>query len=120
MLARILLLATALSPALAQAQGALAATKPAQNAAPQVVTLNVEGLNCAACTDDVKAALKQASQATRVDSHMECGRIYLSTPANAKVNELAIRLALSSNGINLKNVEASIMPLESVRKAAAC
>lgn len=105
-----LILATLLSAAFSA--GAMAA------ATPQTLEVDVEGLNCALCTEAMKQEMKHKAGALDIEPRLECGRIYLSMPPGQKLNEGALSFMLLSNGFNLKGVKPAGKSLAQVRQTA--
>lgn len=73
--------------------------------------LSLQGLNCALCGDQMKAALKKLSGADAVIPHLECGKLFLDMPAGAKVDEGQLGIALLSEGFTLNSVKPTNMSL---------
>lgn len=82
--------------------------------------LQVEGLNCALCSEAMKADLKKAAGATDIEPKLECGRIYLQVAPGATVNESAINMTLLANGFNLKSLQPSAQALSLIRARKEC
>lgn len=87
-------------------------------AVPPTLEVEVEGLNCALCTEAMKQEIKHKSGALDIEPRLECGRIYLSMPAGQKLNEGALSFMLMSNGFNLKGVKPAGKSLAQVRQTA--
>ena len=84
-----------------------------------VLQLRVEGLNCALCSQQMRAALLKAAQASAIEPRLECGVIFLETRQTPAAAEAALGWTLTSHGFNLKGVERSALTLAEA-KALAC
>ncbi len=88
--------------------------------ASDTIELQVEGLNCALCSEAMKADLKRVAGATDIEPKLECGRIYLQVAPGATLNEGAINMTLLANGFNLKSLQPSAQALSLVRARKEC
>lgn len=98
---RVCVIAAALSTAAASMAG--------------TVEVSLQGLNCALCSDSMKAQLKHMSGAEEVLPRLECGLLFLEMAPGARVNELSLGLALQSNGFTMKSVKPTNMSLAEAR-----
>lgn len=85
-----------------------------------LVELEVDGLNCALCSEAMKSALKKAAGAKDIEPRLECGRIYLEMDKSASVNESAVNFTLLANGFNLKGTQTSTKSMAEVRASKTC
>lgn len=98
------------------ASAALAGTPPAPSSArTETVELAVEGLNCALCSEAMKAQMKKLVGARDIEPRLECGRIYLEVEQGTKVTEGALSFLLMSNGFNLKGIKPAQKSMQQVR-----
>jgi copper chaperone CopZ len=90
----------------------------ANAAESQTVEVGVEGLNCTLCSDALKAKLKTLAGARDIEPRLECGKIYLEVPPDARLNERAVEAALRSNGFNYTGIKPASKSIAAVRKTA--
>ncbi len=88
--------------------------------AEQTIELHVDGLNCALCSEAMKASLVKAAGAKAIEPRLECGRIYLQLDKAAQLNEGAVNMTLMANGFNLKSVQPSSKSWSAVRATKDC
>lgn len=93
----------------------LAALATSAAAMAGTVEVSLQGLNCALCSDAMKAQLKHMSGAEEVLPRLECGLLFLEMAPGARVNELSLGLALQSNGFTMKAVKPTNMSLAEAR-----
>ncbi len=95
-----------------------APTKPSSTLS--LVELEVDGLNCALCSEAMKSALKSAAGAKDIEPRLECGRIYLEVAQGVPLNEAAVNFTLLANGFNLKGTQPSAKTMAQVRANKTC
>ncbi|KWT95525.1 MULTISPECIES: hypothetical protein [unclassified Variovorax] len=93
----------------------LAIVLSATAAHADTLEVKVDGLNCALCSDQMRASLLKAADATAIEPKLECGVIFLETEKSPVATEAALGWTLTSHGFNLKSVERSRKTLEEVR-----
>ncbi len=86
----------------------------------QTLELHVEGLNCALCSEAMRASLLKATGGRDIEPRLECGRIFVEVPQGAVLNESAVNFTLQANGFNLKDVAKASRSLEQVRARKEC
>lgn len=97
------------------------ANVPAKSSANlSLVELEVDGLNCALCSEAMKSALKSAAGAKDIEPRLECGRIYLEVAQGVPLNEAAVNFTLLANGFNLKGTQPSAKTMAQVRANKTC
>jgi hypothetical protein len=85
----------------------------------KTVQVDVDGLNCALCSEEMKTQLKAAAHADKVVPRLECGRIYFSLAGNEKLDEAGLRSKLLQSGFTMGAVTDVQSPIE-VAGAAKC
>ena len=90
------------------------------NTTKNTIALNVEGLNCALCSEKMRNSLKQAAGASDIEPKLECGKIYLEVPLDTKVNEGAISFTLLANGFNFKGTTVENKSMSEIRATEKC
>lgn len=99
---------------------AAALAAPLDGTAGSIVEVQVSGLNCALCSEAMRASLVKAVGATDIEPKLECGSIYLQIPKNATFNEGALGFTLQANGYNLKKVLVSDKTMRDIRTEKSC
>lgn len=84
----------------------------------KTVQVEVDGLNCALCSEEMKSSLKTAAHADKVVPRLECGRIYFDLVGSNTLDEAALRKALLSSGFTMGAVSAVNSPIDVVGHAA--
>ena len=91
------------------------------NAAPAATTtmeLDVFGLNCSLCSQEMKTKMKSLVGATDIEPRLECGKIYLELPKGMPLVADRLVATLASNGFTYEGSKVSSRTLAEVRKTA--
>jgi hypothetical protein len=70
----------------------------------KTVQVEVDGLNCALCSEEMKTKLKTVAHADKVVPRLECGRIYFGLSAGEKLDESGLRSTLLQSGFVMGSV----------------
>lgn len=105
-------------PALAVLLGAVGFQAHAAPAPTTTMELNVFGLNCNLCSQEMKAKMKSLVGATDIEPRLECGKIYLELPKGVPLVADRLAATLASNGFTYEGSKVSNRTLAEVRKTA--
>ncbi|HDR9103575.1 TPA: hypothetical protein QDB04_000295 [Burkholderia vietnamiensis] len=96
------------------AQAALTTTTPAST----VIAVNVQGLNCSLCSEEMKTKLKTLVGARDIEPRLECGKIYLDMPPGKALDARQLAAMLRKNGFTYEGSEPGTRPLSAIRGTA--
>ena len=85
----------------------------------KTVQVNVDGLNCALCSEEMKTKLKTVTHADKVVPRLECGHIYFGLPSGVQLDTVALRTTLLQSGFVMGSVNDVNSPID-VAGAAKC
>lgn len=92
---------------------ALSALAPAHAA---VLELQVQGLNCTLCSDEMKAEMMISGRASALEPKLECGVIFVETAIPKEQAKAALEPTLTKNGFNLLGVSESKLSMAEAGK----
>lgn len=90
-------------------------------AAPATSTtleVNVVGLNCSLCSEEMKSKLKTLAGARDIEPRLECGKIYFDMPPGAQLDARILSATLMSRGFTYEGSQLSTKSVADVRKTA--
>jgi hypothetical protein len=70
----------------------------------KTVQVEVDGLNCALCSEEMKTKLKTVAHADKVVPRLECGRIYFGLSSGENLDEPGLRSTLLQSGFVMGSV----------------
>jgi hypothetical protein len=82
----------------------------------ETVQVDVEGLNCALCSESMKTSMLEISGAHDIEPRLECGRIYLEVTKGQRPNRWNLSNYLMTKGFNLKNITITNHSIAEIRK----
>ena len=85
----------------------------------KTVEVEVDGLNCALCSEEMKTKLKSVAHADKVVPRLECGRIYFGLPPGGELDATNLRKTLLQSGFVMGAVSDVNSPID-VAGAAKC
>ena len=83
----------------------------------RTVQVDVDGLNCALCSAEMKKSLTSVAHADKVVTRLDCGKIYFEISEGAQLNEVGLRTTLLSQGFTMGDVHDLNAPLDSLEHA---
>ncbi|MBU9200425.1 hypothetical protein KTD31_03530 [Burkholderia multivorans] len=91
---------------------------PATPSTSTVIAVNVEGLNCSLCSEEMKTKLKTLVGARDIEPRLECGKIYLDMPPGKQLDARQLAAMLRENGFTYQGAEPGKRPLSVIRSTA--
>jgi hypothetical protein len=65
------------------------------------VQVEVDGLNCALCSEKMKTTLMTVAHADTVVPRLDCGKIFFDVSRGSQFNEVGLRTTLLSEGFTM-------------------
>jgi hypothetical protein len=84
----------------------------------ETVQVEVEGLNCALCSESMKTSMLEISGAHDIEPRLECGRIYLEMTKGQRPNSWTLGNFLMTKGFNLKKITPANQSITEIRKTS--